>query len=503
MNPFVFNVRGALWRSELTAVGIVVALLLLVALLHPLRARALRLPVVLLGVHLGLLGLLQLDLLAPDPQRAVAFVSLVALLAAAGRCLVLLFFDVALSRRAEGGVPRIVRDTAQGGVYVGVFFFALRASGVEPASLLTSSALLTAAIGLSLQDTLGNLFAGLAIQVQRPFGPGDWIQFDDQQPHIGRVVEINWRATRVVTLDEVEVTVPNALLAKAPIVNFTRPTRVSRRSLYVFAPADTPPHEVHESILAALHGSFGVLDDPPPSVVTNRFAPESGVEYWVRFFTDRFDQRDRVDGEARDRIWYAFRRSGFPLPATQRRVLVEQLTDDRKAREQASWVERRLRTIRRVSLFATLADAEKRTLAEDCRLRLYAAGEVVIRRGEQGNELYVIDRGDVALSAEHDGRTIELATLSEGAFFGERGAMTGEPRIATATAATDLELLVVSHAALQRVVSEKPAIADVLTRALAERVRDVESKLRDDHDSDAPAEDETELLQRIRRFFRL
>ncbi len=503
MNPFLFNVHGALWRSELTAVGVVAALLTLVALLHPAHLRALRFPVGLLLTHLSLLGLLQLNLLAPDPQRAVAFVSLVALLAAAGRCVVLLFFDVALSRRVEGGVPRIVRDTAQGGVYMAVFFFALRASGVEPGSLLTTSALLTAAIGLSLQDTLGNLFAGLAIQVQRPFAPGDWIQFDDQPSHIGRVAEVNWRATRVVTLDEVEVTVPNGLIAKAPIVNYTRPTRLSRRSLYVFAPAETPPHEVHEAITSALHGSFGVLDEPAPSVVTNRFVPESGMEYWVRFFTERFDQRDRVDGEARDRIWYAFRRSGFTLPAAQRRVLVEQLTDERKAREQASWVERRLRTIRRVPLFATLTDVEKRSLAEDCRLRLYAAGEVVMRRGEQGNELFVIDRGDVALSAEHEGRSIDLARLSEGSFFGERGAMTGEPRIATVTAETDLELLVVSHAALQRLVTEKPAIADVLSRALAERVRDVERKIRADESVDAAEEDETQLLQRIRRFFRL
>lgn len=503
MHPLIFTPGGALWSSELTAVALVVALLLALALLHPARERALRSPLILLLAHVALLAFLQFDVLTPEPQRAVGFASLLALLASGGRALVLLVFDVMLTRRAEGGVPRIVRDTAQGGVYVALFFLALQASGVEPGSLLTTSALLTAALGLSLQDTLGNLFAGLAIQMQRPFAPGDWIQFDERSTHVGRVLEINWRATRVVTLDEVEVTVPNAMIAKAPIMNYTRPSSVSRRSLYVFAPADVAPHEVHAAIVAALEGSLGVLELPAPSVVTNRFVPESGMEYWVRFFTDRFDLRDRVDGEARDRIWYAFRRLGISLPATQRRVLVEQLTDEMREREKAAWIERRLRTISRVSLFAELTEAEKRALAEDCRLRLYAAGEVVMRRGDTGNELFVLDRGEVILSAQGEGRTIELARLSAGDFFGERGAMTGEPRMATVTAATDLELLVVSHAALQRMLSEKPAIADTLSRALADRIIDVERKLAADESAPSAVESQTELLLRIRRFFSL
>ncbi len=504
MNPFALVSGGQIWRGEAVGVALAVAMMLLVALLRRRGASPLRLPAAMLCVHLALLASLQFDVFTAGAQRAVAFVALLCLLASLGRLAVLLFFDVLLARRGEEHVPKIVRDTAQGGVYLAVFFFTLRASGVEPGSLLTTSALLTAALGLSLQDTLGNLFAGLAIQVQRPFAPGDWVEFDDKAPHIGRVIEVNWRATRLITLDDVEVTVPNGLLAKAPLVNFTRPTRASRRSLYVYASSEVPPHEVHVAITKAIEGSFGVLTTPPPTVVTNRFVPDTGIEYWVRFFTDRFDLRDRIDGEARDRIWYAFRRLGIEHPATQRRVLVEQVSEERRAREAAVWIDRRLRSIRKVSFLATLSDSEMRSLAEECRMRLYGAGEVIIRRGEFGKEFYVIDRGEVELSAMRGESTITLGRLDAGQFFGERGAMTGEARVATVTAVTDLELLVITHESLQRILQKTPAIADTLSRALVDRQRDVERRLlASDSVEPGAEEDETQLLARIRKFFSL
>ena len=188
----------------------------------------------------------------------------VLLFASLGRSLVLLVLDVILGRRMHRPPPRIVRDLAQGLVWIVVVLVTMRMAGVEPGSLLTTSALLTAAIALSLQETLGNLMAGLSVQVQRPFDVGDWIAFDSDQKHIGRVIEINWRATKVITLDEVEVTVPNGTLAKASIVNYTKPTPVSRRSLYVYTPGDVPPHVVQRAILEALPGSFGVAPSPRP-----------------------------------------------------------------------------------------------------------------------------------------------------------------------------------------------------------------------------------------------
>ena len=133
----------------------------------------------------------------------------------------------------------ILRDIAQGVLYLFVVLAALRALGFDPGSILTTGAVVTAVIGLSLQETLGNLVAGLAIQLQRPFDVGDWVSFDEDAKHIGRVIEINWRATKVITLDQVEIVIPNGPLAKAPIRNFTKPAVLSRRRLQVVVEGET------------------------------------------------------------------------------------------------------------------------------------------------------------------------------------------------------------------------------------------------------------------------
>jgi small-conductance mechanosensitive channel len=269
-------------------------------------------------------------------SRPIELVGLFFLLSVYGRTLFMLFTQSGPAR-AVVNLPKIFLDIVHVVIFFAALMITLRAAGVDPASLLTGSAVLTAVIGLSLRDTLGNLFAGLAIQAQRPFEVGDWIQFDQQPSHIGQVTEINWRATTVVTLDAVEIVIPNATLGQGWIVNYTRPRKFSRRSVYVNAPYDVPPQRVQRIILDALPGSFGVLTDPPPSVVTNAF-DERGVQYWVRFFTVEFDKRDRVDGGARDRIWYALERQGIAIPAPQRDVRMEDTSEEAAAaRSRGRW----------------------------------------------------------------------------------------------------------------------------------------------------------------------
>ena len=190
-------------------------------------------------------------------SRVFAFLYTFFLLASAGRSIVLLAVDVVFGRKTHRAPPRIFRDLTQAVVYVIVVMLTLRAVGVEPSSLLTTSALLTAVVGLALQDTLGNMVSGLALQMQRPFQVGDWIQFDPDPRQIGQVTEVNWRATTLMTSELVEVIVPNALLAKAPIRNFSRPSHVARRTVTVQGPYESSPKRVHDAILARPRSAFG------------------------------------------------------------------------------------------------------------------------------------------------------------------------------------------------------------------------------------------------------
>jgi len=414
------------------SLGVLVALALVVALAVglPRSARgAVRQPIALLLSHLVVLGI---DVLLPAASPAHRFVrplALLLVLASVARSGVLLVLDVVLGRCLSRPLPRIIRDIVQGLALVAVLIAALDAAGVTPGSLLTTSALLTAVIGLSLQETLGNVFAGLAIQLQAPFDVGDWIQFDADPKHIGRVIEINWRATKVITLDDVQIVVPNAMLAKAPISNYTKPQAVARRSVYVAATYSVSPLVVQRIIVDAIHDAFGVVKEPAPSVVTHVFG-EYGIEYWVRYYTDQFDKRDRVDGAVRDRIWYALRRAEVEIPYPHRTLEVHEVTEESNARETERRRLERERALRCVDIFRVLSSDEMHRLAELAQRRLYAPGEVIVRQGDESNELYVIEEGEVEVRVHRPGAsmTVHLARLGAGKFFGEMALVTGDRR---------------------------------------------------------------------------
>ncbi len=492
---------------ESPGLALAVALIVALWLLLPAEERSLlRQPLVFVTLHVTARLTAAAVPQGSPAHRPLALAAVLLLLAAIGRGAVLLLLDVVLGRRMLRPVPRIVRDIVQALVWIAILFVALRMAGVEPSSILTTSALLTAAIALSLQETLGNLIAGLAIQLQQPFEVGDWIQFDADKAHIGRVIEINWRATKVVTLDLVEVVVPNATLAKAPIANFTKPTKTSRRSLYAYAPADVPPRLVQETILGALDGSFGVVHEPQPSVVTNGFV-DGNVEYWIRFFTDQFHQRDAVDGSARDRIWYALRRIGVtPAASPNRAVTIQEVSAAARAREEQALHEREA-ALRQVDFLAVLPEAEQRRLAEKSTMRLYVDGESIVEQGEHTAEMFVVRSGKVRVLVDRpeSAEPIEVARLGPGKFFGEMALMTGEPRNATVRAAGACTLLVIDDRALRAVLEAAPDLARHISRVIAERqaaLADQEAAASQRQPVSVEQRSD-QLLGRIRKFFSL
>lgn len=498
--------RGSAALSLIGLAGAVVLLLVTRWLLPRRDHRLLRVPAGFLFVHLGALALGLVVPAGSSVAGAVSFVALLSLLLALGRIVGLLVLEVLLHRRLKRAVPTILRDIGQGVLYLFLVLAALRALGFDPGSILTTGAVVTAVIGLSLQETLGNLVAGLAIQLQRPFDVGDWVSFDDEAKHIGRVNEINWRATKVTTLDDVELIVPNGMLAKVPIVNYTKPTARSRRSVFVSVAYEVPPRRVHEVLLAAIRDAPGVLAEPAPSVVTKAFA-DSGIEYWIRFWTEQFERRDVVDGAVRDRVYYALHRAGFTIPFPQRTVHLNQLSEAERARADEARIGERERALARVDLLQVLDAPLRRRLAALATTRLFSPGETIVREGEDADELFIIERGTVSVLI-HRGRSkesSEVTRLGPGQFFGEMALVTGEKRQATVRAVTECELMVIGHGPFHDVLAASPTLVQELSRVLAER-----QSMLDEHAENLTSDRETDMdlksmqfFDRIKKFFEL
>lgn len=288
-----------------------------VAMRHDQRKQALQ-PAVLLLLA-GLVRLLE-EVVIDPLSRSLPAIELFFLYASIVRS-AFLFAITAMSRVLQLQFQKIFLDVVMALAYVVIGFFALQVADVKPGDIFTGSAIITLIVGLALKSTLGSIFCGLTIQLHQPFATGDWIQFEDLRDHFGKVRDSNWRATTVVTLEEIEVVIPNTRLAELPLTNLNRPERWARRSIYFVCPYSIPPREVQRIILEAIPGSFGVLETPAPSVVTNSFTAR-GIEYWLRFFTTELDQRNAVDNSARTRVWYALDRRGIKIPVARHHVHV-------------------------------------------------------------------------------------------------------------------------------------------------------------------------------------
>ena len=495
-------------RTEFGGAGVALAVVLLLALrlLLPRDERGLvRAPLLLLVMHLAVIGLRVALPELPSVQRTLALTALFLLLACLGRGFFVLGMHTVVMRRLSGPVPRILQDVLQVLIYTGAALITLQAAGVEPGSLLTTSALLTAVLGLSLQDTLGNLFAGLAIQAQRPFQVDDWIQFERDERILGRVVEVNWRATKIVTVEHLEVTIPNAALAKAPIVNFSRPQRAVRRQVLVHAPYERPTEQLQALLVAALDGVPGVLRQPAADAVVVAF-DERGVQYAVRYFIDRFEQREVIASVVRDRVWYGLQRAGTPFPLPQRAVKLEEASPEAAMRERRLREEQRLESLVRVDLLAALPPEALRTLAERSRTALYASGETIIRQGEAGSELFILRSGAVRVLVDApQGRSREVAELGPGAFFGEASLLTGEERNATIVASSEVEVIVVGKEAAQAALKANPSLATTLSQLLAARQVQIDAAgaQRGSRPDEAIDRASSVLLARIKGFFSL
>lgn len=500
MNKYLDSLADTSFAFGGVGVVIVSAMVVLLFVLMPRELRGkLVFPALLLVGHVALF-LLHLEIRDTAICRPIELLGLFLLLLCFGRSAFLLVFEWLFRYRLKRPVSRIVADIIQVLIYFGVALVLFREMGAELGSILTTSAVLTAIIGLSLQETLGNLFAGLAIQAQRPFEVGDWIHMAVGEADPGKVTEINWRATKLVTSDGVELTVPNGLLAKSPIRNFTKPSPVSRRSVNVQAPYDVAPHRVETALLQAAIGCPGVLETPAPQVWVTCYA-DSGIEYALLYFTSDFGSRGRIDSEVRRRIWYSMQRASISIPFPIREVHLQQPNEtlaDAQESEQT-----RLRLVKSVDFLAGLPETSLNQLARTSKFHTYARGEEIVRQGDPGSNLFIIESGDAEVLVRQDNSEyFEVAGLGPGAMFGEMSLVTGALRTATVRTTSPCELLVIGHDEFAGVLEHHPEIAQRISEVLATR----QAQLKQVPELGEPRSVEqtsSELLGRIRRFFSL
>jgi small-conductance mechanosensitive channel/CRP-like cAMP-binding protein len=381
--------------------------------------------------------------------------------------------------------PNIVQDT----IIIGIFM--VIGTSVMQEKFLTTSAVGAVVIGFALQDTLGNTFAGLAIQVEKPFRVDQWVRIGSFE---GRVVAITWRATRLRTKSGDAVIVPNNIVSKEAITNFSEPAGPTRLFVEVGASYQAPPNDVKAVILAALRDATLVLPAPAPEVLVSDFAA-SGITYRIRFWVGDYGADDLARDQVRSCVYYAFRRHGieipYPIQVTYRAPKASALVSEA---DRASWIDA-------VDIFAPLSAADRAMLAGASRDRLYGAGQTVVQQGDTGDSMFVIGRGSVRVTILPG--VTEVATLTAGSYFGEMSLLTGQPRTATVSAITDCVLLEISAGDFRRIALAQPAVVEQVTHAVAERQAGLDRSRDTVATTGAPTEARRSFLLKVREFLKL
>jgi small-conductance mechanosensitive channel len=234
--------------------------------------------------------------------------------------IVLFVFQTLLARRK---IPRILNEFVVALALIGYVIYRLDAVGVNLASLITTSAVVTGALAFSAQETLGNLWGGIAIQLEKTCRIGDWVRIDTIT---GQVVSIRWRYMAIATITNETIVIPNSTVMKNRITVVARRGEERtpwRRHVPFEVEFDYPPARVITQVEKELaHARIpNVAQTPPPTVGCIAFK-DSGIEYAVVYDLTEAGAYWITDSRIRSHIYAALMRQGFVISFPRRIVEV-------------------------------------------------------------------------------------------------------------------------------------------------------------------------------------
>ena len=459
----------------------------------------------LLGQFLsGLIHAMQFDMAASVLHEAFVIGGGIALIRLWG----LLVFRILLPL-ARITPPRIAEDIFVIIAYIAWGLVRLRYAGLDLGSIVATSAMITAVVAFAMQDTLGNILGGVALQLDNSIQIGDWIKVDDIS---GRVVDIRWRSTLVETRNWETVVFPNSQLMKNKFMVLGRrndqPVQWRRWIWFGVGLGVTPSKvisAVEDTILQA--EIRNVAKRPAPSCVLMEI--DKGYAYYaLRYWLTDVAEDDPTDGAVRWHVYTALERAGIKLAVAEQSVHYIKESEKHEEAVHQRDLTRRVKTLKHVELFKQMTDDELHKLAARLKYAPFAKGNVIVKQGVPAQHwMFIIINGETEVYVEAaNGEKRRLNILTKGDFFGEMSLMTGAPRTASVIAKTDVECYRLDKDAFEEIVQVRPSIAEDVTHILVERRAQLDNVLQNLDEETKRKEihrRQNESLATVKRFFGL
>ena len=387
---------------------------------------------------------------------------------AISRCLIWLILEILPNLRILPSSPKILRDLIFiVGSLVLIALNLKEQASIDLVGFVTTSAVLTAVVGLAAQDPLKDLIGGLSLQLEQVIQEGDWVEIEG---HIGRVQSISWRDTEITSLYGSKLIFPHTNSNSGTIRNFTSNGAHGNR-LLIGLDYSMPPDRA-KAILQKISDNHPLVLRSPASIVRISSFEESSINYeWINWQKD-FGQSLALRGDLQEQLWYALQREGFNFPFSVRDVRLtknsQQTNPHSPSKETLSQSIRQL--LRDNPLFATLSDNQRQKMINMSTFCSYGPGEIIVKENEDGDSLFMLINGHVSIrepSSPHE--YAEIAQLQRGDIFGEMTVFTGTTRSATIQSISKVDLLEVNRQAIAELIDEEPDLIERFGQLISDR----------------------------------
>src|SRR6516225_3930346 len=360
------------------------------------------------------------------------------------------------------GRPReakLLQDLLAGFLYLAaVFAIVSYVFDLPIQGLLATSGVVAIILGLALQSTLSDVFSGIVLSFSRPYRPGDWISVEGGTD--GRVIEMNWRATSILTARRDLAMVPNSTIAKSKIVNVSSPSGLHGTNITVQVDARTPPSRCSEILENAVRNSRLIVATPA-ATITVKAITATYIEFEIAFFVEELASTVKAQNELFDFIYRHLAAADIDLASPQNGPIA-----DGDVRKSGTGIDRLLEL---VAIFATFTPEERSVIAAKLKEKSYDEGEILVAPGAVLQSLFIVGNGVLSFTREEIEGDIELLRLGPGDHFGEIGMLTGAGAVAKLSALIPTTVYELAKADLTPILEARPQVAQELCRALARR----------------------------------
>ena len=347
-------------------------------------------------------------------------------------------------RRSRGA--RLFSDLMAAAIYIATAVVVLNSVFALPVTgVVATSGVAAIVLGLALQNTLADVFAGIAVGIEAPFGVGDRIQIGDRIE--GQVVQMNWRSIRIQTDGDDVAIIPNSIIAKAEIINRSFPSQRRASSVELSCPETMDPERVIEALLHATMLCPDILRMPAPHAVLMQLGTKKNT-YKISFFVDRTNQLSPT--------------KDFLLKAARRQLYYAGFLDKNRERETENaagdaLVTRRL--LHDLVLFDCLDGPQIDGLADLLLARRLEPGEELFAQGVTDASLYIVASGVLEFTRQTGDISEGIGCIGAGEYVGEIGLLTGAPHAAAAVARTHCQVYRLPREAIATLLTENTNLA--------------------------------------------